>query len=153
MRPMKSNQTKVILADNRKARFDYEIIEVLEAGIELFGEEVKSIRNGSVNLKWTYVLLTSWRPSLVGMHVSEFKWWMRKIDPKRERTLLLNKRQIDSLQWKIKATSATIVPLEVYTKWNLIKVSIALVKWRKRWEKKQVLKERDLERELTQYYR
>ncbi len=153
MRPMKSLSPKLILADNRKARFDYEVIEVFEAGIELYGEEVRSARNGAVNLKGSYVLITSGRPSLVNMHIGEFKWGMRKIDPKRERTILLSKKEISSLAGKITSMGATIVPLEVYTKGNLIKVSIALVRGRKRWEKKQVLKERDLERELIKIYR
>ncbi len=73
MRPMKSSSPKVILADNRKARFDYEIIEVLEAGIELFGEEVRSARNGSVNLKGSYVLITSGRPYITNMHIGEWR--------------------------------------------------------------------------------
>lgn len=152
MREMKIKNIKTILADNRKARFDYEIIEVFEAGIELFGEEVKSIRNGSVNLKWSYVLLSSGRPTVVGMHVGEYKWWMRKIDTKRERMLLLGKSEIFSLQSKMKSMTVTIVPLELYTKWNLIKISIGLAKWRKKWEKKQVLKERDLDREIQHFY-
>ena len=70
---MKQGHAKIILADNRKARFDYEIIEGFEAGIELYGEEVKSIRNGSVNLKGSYILITSGRPTIVGMHVGEYQ--------------------------------------------------------------------------------
>ncbi len=140
-----------IFAENRKARFDYEIIEVFEAGIELFWEEVKSIRKGSINLKWSYVLTNWLTASLEQVHIWEYPGGMRRIDPKRVRRLLLSKKEVILLSKKVKNMGATIVPLEIYGKWNLIKASIALVKGRKKWEKKQVLKERDLDREIKNY--
>ncbi len=152
MHVMKKEAPKIILADNKKARFDYEIVDSFEAGIELFGEEVRSIRNGSANLKGSYALIQGNHVSLVGMHIGEWKWAMRKIEPKRERSLLIKKDQIFSLSQKIKTMGATLVPLEVYTKWNLIKLHLGLVRGRKKWEKKQVMKERDLEREIKQLY-
>lgn len=149
---MKWVSQKIIFAENRKARFDYEVIEVFEAGIKLFWEEVKSIRKGSINLKGSYAL-TNWSTaSLEQVHISEYPGGMRKIDPKRARQLLLKKDEVIRLNTKIKHLGATLVPLEVYSKGNLIKVSIALVKWRKKWEKKQVLKERDMEREIKQHF-
>lgn len=137
-----------VITENKKALFDYEVIEEFEAGIVLIGSEVKSIRNGQVNLKWSYVTIHSGRPVLVGSHIAEYKWNTGIIvDPKRERLLLMSKKEILRLSGKIKETSATLVPVSIYSKWNLFKVRVALAKWRKKWEKKNLLKERDLDRE------
>ena len=141
------------IAENRKALFDYEIIEEFEAGIVLFGPEVKSVRAWQVNLKWAYITTHSGRPVLVGCHISEYKNnSATKIDPKRERLLLLSQKQILRLSQKTKDMGATIVPIEIYSKWNLFKVRIALAKWRKKWEKKNLLKERDLDRETRKLW-
>lgn len=150
---MSSKNTKTII-ENRKALFDYEVIEEFEAGIVLYGPEVKSLRAGQANLKWSYITTHTGSPILVGCHISEWKQNTGKIlEPKRERTLLLSKSQILRLDQKTKEMWATIVPVEIYTKWNLFKVRIALAKWRKKWEKKQVLKERDLDREIVRKYK
>ncbi len=142
-----------ILADNKKALFDYEIIEEYEAGVKLFGDEVKSIRNGGINLKGSYVLINNLHVHIVGMHISEYKWGIRGADPKRDRDILLSKSQILSLSQKVKEMWATIVPISVYTKGNLIKIRIALAKWRKSWQKKSLLKERDLDREIAKKFK
>lgn len=138
------------IAENRKTLFDYEIIEEFEAGIVLYGAEVKSVRAWQVNLKGSYITTHSWRPVLVGCHISEYKQNTGKIlEPKRERMLLLSKKEILRLDQKTKEMGATIVPIEIYSKGNLFKIRIALAKGRKKWEKKQVLKERDLDRETA----
>jgi SsrA-binding protein len=137
-----------VIIENKKALFDYEVIEEFEAGIVLVGSEVKSIRNGSANLKWAYITLHSGRPVLVGSHISEYKWSTGVIvDPKRERLILMSKKEILRIGQKVKETSATLVPVSIYSKWNIFKVRVALAKWRKKWEKKNLLKERDLDRE------
>lgn len=141
------------LTENKKALFDYEIIEEYEAGIKLFGEEVKSARNGSINLKWSYILIDKLRPYIVGMHIGEYRGGMRKPEPKRNRDILLKTNEILNLSQKIKEMGATIVPVSIYTKWNLIKVRIALVKWKKTWQKKNLIKKRDLEREMRWKFR
>lgn len=142
------NQVSKFIIENKKALFDYEVIEELEAGIVLMGSEVKSVRNGSVNLKWAYITIHSGRPVLVGCHISEYKWSTGVIvDPKRERMILMSKKEILRLSQKVKETSATLIPVSIYSKWNIFKVRIALGKWRKKWEKKNLLKERDLDRE------
>lgn len=142
------------ITENRKALFDYEIIEEFEAGIILSWPEVKSVRTGQVNLKGSYITTHSGRPVLVGCHISEYKNNTGKIlDPKRERLLLLSKKEILRLDQKVKEMGATIVPIEIYSKGNLFKVRIALAKWRKKWEKKQVLKERDLDREVARKWK
>lgn len=145
-------QNKNII-ENKKALFDYEIIEEIEAGIVLVGSEVKSLRSGQANLKWSYVTLHSGRPVLVGSHIAEYKNNTGTIvDPKRERLLLISKKEILRLSQKVKETSATLVPVSIYQKWNLFKVRVALAKWRKKWEKKNLLKERDLDREVRKIY-
>lgn len=138
-----------ILAENRKAMHDYEIIEEFEAGIVLFGPEVKSLRLHHANLRWSYITLHTGTPLLFGCHIWTYAYNTGKIlDPKRERQLLLKQKEILRLSQKVKEMGATIVPVEIYTKGSLIKVRIALAKGRKKWQKKQVLKERDISREV-----
>lgn len=149
---MEKRQERIILSENKKAFFDYEIIEEYEAGIKLLWEEVKSVRNGNINLKWSYILITKWIPTVVGMHIGELQWGVRRIEPKRERFLLLAKKEIIKLELKVKEMWATLVPLSVYTKGNLIKVRMALVKWKKTWQKKETIKARDLDRELSRKF-
>lgn len=146
---MKSKSDNIIFADNKKALFDYEIIEEYEAGVKLLGEEVKSVRNGNINLKWSYILITKGYPMLIWVHISELQWGMRKIDPKRDRNLLLTKREIKRLEQKTKEMWATLVPLSVYSKGNLIKIRIALAKGKKTWQKREIIKTRDLNREMA----
>ena len=140
---MKNSERKSII-QNKKALFDYEILEELDAGIILFGPEVKSLRAGQANLKGSYVTLHSGRPILVGAHIAEYgRNTNKKIDPKRERELLLSKKEILHLSQKIK---------EILSVGNLFKARLALAKGRKKWQKKQVLKERDLSREVRKFY-
>lgn len=144
---------KIIFAENKKAFFDYEIIEEYEAGIKLLWEEVKSIRNGNINLKWSYILIHKSVATMIGVHIGELKGGMRLIEPKRERDILLSKKEIQKLELKVKEMGATIVPISFYSKWNLIKVRIALVKGKKTWQKKESLKARDLDREMAKKFK
>ena len=144
---------KIIFADNKKALFDYEIIEEYEAGLKLYGEEVKSIRNGSINLKGSYILINKNHPYVVGIHIGEYKWGTRIIEPKRERDLLLSKKEIVRLETKTKEMGATIIPVQVYSKGNLIKVRVALAKGKKTWQKKESIKSRDLDREMARKFK
>lgn len=146
-------KAKIIFAENKKAHFDYEILEEYEAGIKLFGEEVKSIRNGSINLKWSYILINKWHPYATGIHIGEYKWGTRIIEPKRERDILLKKSEIQRLEIKVKEMWATLIPMQIYSKWNLIKVRIALTKWKKTWQKKETIKSRDLDREMARKFK
>lgn len=150
---MEKSNPKTIFAENKKALFDYEIIEEYEAGIKLLWEEVKSVRNGNVNLKWSYILITKGVPRIIGMHIGELKGGMRKIDPKRERDILLSKKEILKLELRVKEMWATLIPFSVYSKGNLIKVRVSLVKGKKTWQKKETLKERDLDRELARKFK
>jgi SsrA-binding protein len=145
---------KIIFAENKKAFFDYEIIEEYEAGMRLYGWEVKSLRAGQANLKGSYVTIHSGRPILVGCHISEYKNHTTsiRIDPKRERELLLKENEIVRLHQKTKEMWATLIPVSIYPKGNLFKVRLALARGRKKWEKKNLLKERDLDRESKKLY-
>lgn len=149
---MKKLERKTII-QNKKAIFDYEIIEEFDAGIKLFGSEVKSIRLGQANLKGSYITLHSGRPFLIGCHISEYKYnTNKKIDPKRERELLLNKKEILYLSQKTKEMWATLIAKEILEVWNLFKIRLVLARGRKKWQKKQLLKERDLSREIRKFY-
>lgn len=134
---------------NKKAYFDYEILNSYEAGIELFWHEVKSIRAGQVNLKWSYISMQSGQPVMKWSHISAYKVLAHKdaIAVDRDRKLFLHKKDITYLKEKSKAGGFTIIPLRLYYKWNLIKLEVGLAKWRQKHQKKQVLKERTMERE------
>jgi len=134
---------------NKKAFFDYEILESREAGIELFGHEVKSLRAGWGNLKGSYISFVGWIPHIKNMHISPWKTLVARdgMAPTRERKIFLHKKTIQLLLWKQKIAGLAIVPLEVYFSGSLVKVKVGLCKGRKQYDKKQLLKERTLEKE------
>lgn len=139
----------MIIVKNKKAYFDYEIIDSWEAWIELKWYEVKSIRWKQVNLKWSYIIFTWDNLYIKWMHVSAYKILANKksVIVDRERKIFLHRKIISSLKLKVKESWLSIIPLELYLKWNLIKLKVALVRWRKVYQKKQVLKERSMEKE------
>ncbi len=135
---------------NRKALHDYELVEEHEAGIELFGWEVKSIRNGSCQLKWAHILIRSGEVKIVGMHVSPYKFSVDSdVGVKRERKLFLKKSTILRLEQKTGEQGMTLIPARIYTKWNLIKVSVALGKGKKQYDKREVIKKQDMQRAVA----
>lgn len=140
----------VTIHQNKKALFDYEITTAYEAGIKLTGAEVKSVRGKHCNLKGAYVSILSGRPVLKGLHISPFEHVGNKqaIEPVHDRELFLHKKDIISLTAKLKEKGFSLIPTEIYFKGNLIKVSVALARGRKTHEKKQVLKERDVARDM-----
>ncbi len=137
------------IAKNKKAYFDYDIIETQEAGIELKGHEVKSIRSWQVNLKWSYIISRNGELFIKSMHISARGAIVNRqtIQTDRERKVFLPKKKIVSYTTKLKESWYALTPLELYFRGSLIKVSIGLVKWKKLHQKKQVLKERTLDRE------
>jgi len=138
-----------IFAKNKKAFFDYEILETMEAGVELRGTEVKSIKESRVSLKESFVKVIGSEIYLVNAHVPEYLQGNRNNhEPTRSRKLLLHRKQIDRLNGKIKEAGLTLVPLKIYLKNRLIKMEIALAKGKKTHDKRQVIKERDLKREM-----
>lgn len=138
-----------LITKNKKAYFDYEVFDSWEAWLELYWHEVKSIRSGHVNLKGSYLVFINNALYVKGMHVSPWKALsnIHSIDAARERKVFLHKKTILFLSGKIKEAWYSLVPLELYFKWSLIKVKVWLAKWRKAYQKKQVLKERSMDRE------
>jgi len=138
-----------IIIKNKKAFFDYEILETREAGIELFGHEVKSLRAGWGNLKGSYISFVGGALHIKNMHITPWKTLVGRdtIAGSRERKLFLHKKTIQELAGKQKIAGLSIIPLEVYFAGSLVKVKVALCKGRKQYDKKQVLKERTLEKE------
>ena len=137
------------VASNRRAFHDYFILERFEAGIELAGTEVKSIRLGQVNLKDSFCFVRDGEMFVRGMHISPYeKGNIFNKDPSRERKLLLHKREILKLFNAVKRDGCTIVPLEIYLKDSRVKVEIGLAKGKKLYDKRDDAAKRDAGREM-----
>jgi SsrA-binding protein len=134
---------------NKKAFFNYEILESLEAGISLLGSEVKAVREGRVSMKDTYADVRNGEIFLFGLHISPYEAANRfNHDPLRERKLLLHRREIRRLTGKIQERGLTLIPTKILmTDKGLIKVELALAKGKKLYEKREAIKERDQARE------
>ena len=145
----KKPQTRVIVK-NKKAYFNYELLETLEAGISLLGSEVKSIREGRISLKESYAEVKDGEVFLLNCHISPYEAANRfNHDPTRERKLLLHSREIKRLSGKIKEKGLTLVPTKVLINAKgKVKVDIALAKGKRAYQKKEVIKERDRDREM-----
>jgi SsrA-binding protein len=146
------NKNKVegkTLAQNKKARHDFFILEGFEAGIELVGTEVKSVRQGKLNLKESYVDIRNGEAFLIGAHISPYEQGnIFNKDPLRTRKLLLKKQEIMRLTGKLKEKGLTIVPLEVYMKRNWIKINIAVAQGKKNYDKRDSKLEADAKRNM-----
>ncbi len=137
------------IAANRKARHDYFVIEAMEAGIELVGTEVKSLRMGQVNLKDSWVEIEDGELLLHGMHVSPYeKGNIFNKDPMRPRRLLMHKREIRKLAQQIKTEGYTLIPLVLYFKGSRVKVDLGLCKGKKLYDKRASIAERDAKRDI-----
>lgn len=133
---------------NKKARFNYEILEVLEAGIILTGSEAKSARLGQVDLTNTHVKFVGGEPWVVGMQIFPYKFADNThYEPMRSRKLLVSKKEILTLSNKMKQGRLTLVPTAMYSKGPKIKLEIGLARGKKKYEKREVIKKRDQERE------
>lgn len=144
-----------IITQNRKAYHDYHIEDTFEAGIVLKGTEVKSIRQGKINLKDSYVIIKDLEAYLLNCHISPYSHGnILNHDPLRTRKLLLNKKEIIRLLGKINQKGFTLIPLKVYIKSNLIKIEIGLAKGKREYEKRESIKEKeakmDIEKVLKQ---
>ncbi len=138
-----------VLSDNRKASFLYEILEKYEAGIALYGPEIKSIKSGKVNLSDGYVVIKNGEALLLNVHISPYEKAARENkDPLRTRVLLLHKNEIMRLYGKTKEKNLTIIPLKIYLKSGRAKVEIALVKGKKIYDKRASIKEKEQKREV-----
>lgn len=146
---MSAHDVKVV-ASNRKARHDYEILDTIECGIALKGSEVKSLRAAKMQLKDSYAYIKGDEVWLHGAHIAPytFSQAFSGHDPERERKLLLHRGEIDELRQRSEREQLTLVPLSVYFKKSRAKVELALVRGRKRHDKRHAIAERDLNREI-----
>lgn len=142
------------IVENRLARHEYFIEEVLEAGIVLDGGEVKSVKKGDINLADGFCLISSGEMFLKNVHIAVYdKASAYNIkDSRRDRKLLLNKSEIAKLKKKVEEKGYTLVPIKVYLKQSLIKVEVGLCKGKHTYDKKQSLKEKDIKREIERNY-
>ena len=144
------DQDRKVITVNKKARHDYFIQDTLEAGIVLQGTEVKSIREGRINLKDSYAKLEGDEIFLFNCHISPYsKSALFNHDPLRKRKLLLKKRQIQKLIGKAIEKGQTVVPLKVYMKRNLVKVEIALALGKKLYDKRETLKRKEQDKQIA----
>lgn len=133
---------------NRKARFNYFIIDEIEVGIELKGTEIKSIRNGKASIEDAYARIKNREVFLTNMFIAKYEEGNRfNHDERRERKLLLHKSEIIKLSKKLELDNYTLVPLKLYFKKNHAKISLGLCKGKKLYDKRETIKKRDLERE------
>jgi SsrA-binding protein len=144
-----------VLIDNRKAHFNYEVLQTYEAGIELFGYEVKSIKNGRAILAGSFAIIRGGEAFLVGMQIPPYQMGNTPLDydPQRTRRLLLNKKQIHELASSDGMKGLTLVPLSLYSKGRRIKVELAVVKGKKNYDKRETIKKRDSDREIRREYK
>lgn len=139
-----------IISDNKKARFDYEIIEKYEAGLVLTGSEVKSLREGAVNLKDSYVSFRNGEAFLQNAHISEFRASSyNNHAPERLRKLLMHKDEINKIMGRVQEKSLSCVPLKIYFKKGRVKLEIGLGRGKKQHDKRQSIKKKESDRELA----
>ena len=143
-----TDKIKVISA-NRKANYEYEILEKFEAGIVLVGTEVKALREGKVNLAESYGKLLKDELWLSDCHISEYKFGnINNHDPLRKRKLLFNKREIRKIKKELTEKGLTFIPLKIYFKGSLIKIEMAVARGKKLYDKRESIKKRETERKL-----
>jgi SsrA-binding protein len=140
-----------VFSENKKAGFNYEVLESYEAGLVLFGQEVKSIKTGHINLSGSYVVFTRAEPFLTGVKIPPYQPNNAGADYKEERPkkLLLNKKEIDYLIGKASQKGFSLIPLKIYEKSGRIKLEFGLAKGKKKYDKKEKIKKRDVERETN----
>lgn len=138
------------LLENKKAHFDYEILEKFDAGIRLLGFEVKSLKNKRGSLAGSHIIIRGGEAFVVGMEIAAYQPLNtpEDYDSQRTRKLLLQKKEIDYLAGKDSQKGLTLIPLNVYTKGGLIKISFAIARGMKKYDKRQKIKEREAKREI-----
>ena len=150
----KTNPGLKIICLNRKASFNYFFEDLLEAGIVLKGSEIKSIRDGKVNIAESYAVEKNGELILINAHIAQYKQASYSShNPTDERKLLLNKKEINKLIGKMQRDGFTIVPTKMYFKKGKAKIEIAVAKGKKQYDKRQVKKRKDWERERARYFR
>ncbi|HEV2722619.1 MAG TPA: SsrA-binding protein SmpB [Thermoanaerobaculia bacterium] len=146
----KTTNGEKLIASNKKAYHDYFILQKEEAGMELTGTEVKSLRDGKANLKDSYVIVKDGQAYLLGAHISPYSHGnIQNHDPERTRRLLLHKREIEKLRVQLVEKGLTIVPLRLYFKGSRVKVEIAVVRGKKQFDKRETERRREADREAA----
>jgi SsrA-binding protein len=140
---------------NRRARYDYQITETMEAGIQLIGSEVKSIKNGRIKLDGSYVRILAGEAFLINASIPKYEFAsLKDYKPTQTRKLLFHKKQLTSLETKIQQKKLTLIPVSVYTnKRNVIKVEVGLARAKKGPDKRQKIKQQDLDRDVQRELR
>ena len=147
-----AKEPKKIIANNKKAFFDYFIEEKIEAGIELVGTEVKSLRMGKCSIKEAFVRIQDGEVYIYGMHISPYeKGNIFNKDPERVRRLLMHKKEIRKLQALVKQDGYTLIPLSVYFKDARVKVEIGACRGKKNYDKRDAIAKRDAQREMDRH--
>ncbi len=146
-----SEQEKIkIITSNRKANFEYSILSKYEAGIVLFGTEVKSLRDSKVNIQDSYGRIINDEVWLINASINEYKFGnINNHDPLRNRKLLLNKREIRKIKQELQEKGLTLVPLKIYFKGSRIKIELGIAKGKKLYDKRESIKKRETERKLS----
>jgi SsrA-binding protein len=143
-----------IIATNRKARYEYEILDTFEAGIVLVGPEVKSLRNGKANLTDAYAVIRRGEAYLVNAHIGSLQQASRdNVEPRRERKLLLHKNEIGRLTGRIAERGYTLIPLQLYFKGGRAKVELGLARGKRRYDKRESIRRREQDREVQRAMR
>lgn len=143
-----------LIANNKKAFHDYFIDDTYEAGVELFGTEVKSLRNGKCSIKEAFIRIEKGEVYVYGMHVSPYeKGNIFNKDPLRVKKLLLHRYEIQKLEGKIAQKGYTLVPLKVYFKGSLVKVEVGLARGKKLYDKRQYIAKKDQKREAQREFK
>lgn len=143
-----------IVTINRKAYHDYFIEDTIEAGISLLGTEVKALREGKANLKDSYAIIKNGEAFLLNCHISPYSHGnIQNHEPLRTRKLLLHKKEINRLWGKLSQKGFTLIPLKIYFKRGRAKVEIGLARGRRKYEKRERIKEREAKREMERYMR
>jgi len=146
----KADTNEKLIASNKKALHDYHVLQKLEAGLELTGTEVKSLRDKGANLKDSYVIFQHGEAFLLGAHIAPYSHGnLQNHDPERTRRLLLHRREIEKLEVQVVEKGLTIVPLRLYFRGNRVKTEIAVVRGKKLFDKRETEKKREADREAA----
>jgi SsrA-binding protein len=150
----KENAERQVVASNRRARHDYAVLDTFEAGIALLGPEVKSLRNGKANLTDGYAVIRRGEVFLANVHIGPYeKAWRENADPRRERKLLLHRAEIRRLAGKLGERGLTLIPLQLYFKHGRAKVELGLCRGKRRYDKRESIRQRETERDLQRALR
>ncbi len=145
---------RTVVATNRKARFEYEILDRLEAGIVLVGPEVKSLRNGKANLTDAYAVIRRGEVYLVNAHIGSYQQAAREnVEPRRERKLLLHRAEIGRITGRVAERGYTLIPLELYFVNGRAKVELGIARGKRRYDKREAIRRREQDREMQRTVR